>query len=197
MGTLTRHGHAQASDTRHRPDPGSSRGSTRSSPFAYSLADTWTCSHTHTTETYIHNHDASKWLAPWPHSHSRRIQVDSGGPWRHNPVASGEQCSQSTHTYTWPQSHAAIRVHQLRQQGQVRRRHSRRSHRRVASHRKGPDRDRDRDRDRDSIPDPPVPHRPLRSRSRSRSRLNPRSSRPTSATQQCARGTSRTVGTHC
>ena len=161
------------------------RAAARVFPFAYSLADTWTCSHTHTTE----RRDV--------HSHSRRIQVDSGGPWRLNPVASGEQCSQSTHTYTWLQSDAAIRVHQLRQQGQVRRRHSRRSHRRVASHRKGPDRDRDRDRDRDSIPDPPVPHRPLRSRSRSRSRLNPRSSRPTSATQQCARGTSRTVGTHC
>ena len=58
--------------------------------------------------------------------------------------------------------------------------------------------DRDRDRDRDSIPDPPVPQRlNPRSRSRSRSRLNPRSSRPTAATLQCARGTSRTVGTRC
>ena len=30
------------------------RAAARVSPFAYSLADTWTCSHTHTTETYIH-----------------------------------------------------------------------------------------------------------------------------------------------
>jgi hypothetical protein len=57
---------------------------------------------------------------------------------------------------------------------------------------------RHRRRHRDSIPDPPVPQRlNPRSRSRSRSRLNPRSSRPTAATLQCARGTSRTVGTHC
>jgi hypothetical protein len=36
---------------------------------------------------------------------------------------------------------------------------------------------------------PPLPPPPPR--------VNPRSSRPTAATLQCARGTSRTVGTHC
>ena len=83
-------------------------------------------------------------------------------------------------------SDAAIRVHQLRQ-GQAR--HQNPS---APSTRPGP-----------SSPFPAQPPSRCitpqgpRSRSRSRSRLNTRSSRPTAATLQCARGTSRTVGTHC